>query len=137
MKRPLSLSEGARRERMRASALWDGTGFRNRQPIPAGLRSSTVPMPTLKDFLLGGERRAPRAPLPSVDPRDAWAHAPQSGLRVTWLGHSTTLLEIGGRRVLTDPVWGARASPLAIHRAAAASSRCRCRCARCGSSTSS
>ena len=32
-------------------------------------------------------------------------------LAVNWLGHSTTLLEIDGYRVLTDPVWGARASP--------------------------
>jgi L-ascorbate metabolism protein UlaG (beta-lactamase superfamily) len=32
-------------------------------------------------------------------------------LRVTWLGHSTVLLEMDGVRVLTDPVWGPRASP--------------------------
>lgn len=32
--------------------------------------------------------------------------------RVTWLGHSTTLLEVDGARFLTDPVWGRRASPL-------------------------
>jgi L-ascorbate metabolism protein UlaG (beta-lactamase superfamily) len=34
-----------------------------------------------------------------------------TGLRATWLGHSTVLIEIDGRRVLTDPVWGSRASP--------------------------
>jgi L-ascorbate metabolism protein UlaG (beta-lactamase superfamily) len=34
------------------------------------------------------------------------------GLRVTWLGHSTMLLELDGARVLTDPVFGERASPL-------------------------
>jgi L-ascorbate metabolism protein UlaG (beta-lactamase superfamily) len=32
-------------------------------------------------------------------------------LRATWLGHSTVLVEIDGLRVLTDPVWGPRASP--------------------------
>ena len=32
-------------------------------------------------------------------------------LRATWLGHSTVLLEIDGRRFLTDPVWSARISP--------------------------
>ena len=36
---------------------------------------------------------------------------PGSGLRATWLGHSTVLIEIDGYRVLTDPVWGTRASP--------------------------
>ena len=34
-----------------------------------------------------------------------------TGLRATWLGHSTVLIEIDGLRVLTDPVWGPRASP--------------------------
>lgn len=32
-------------------------------------------------------------------------------LAVNWLGHSTTLLEIDGYRVLTDPVWSNRCSP--------------------------
>ena len=65
----------------------------------------------MKEFLCGGDRRVPRAPLPSVDPTSAWAKAPGTGLRATWLGHSTVLIEIDGVRVLTDPVWGLRASP--------------------------
>jgi L-ascorbate metabolism protein UlaG (beta-lactamase superfamily) len=36
---------------------------------------------------------------------------PDSGLRVTWIGHASVLLEIGGLRVLTDPVWSERVSP--------------------------
>ncbi|MGY1815139.1 MBL fold metallo-hydrolase [Blastococcus sp. SYSU D00820] len=32
-------------------------------------------------------------------------------LAVTWFGHSSALLEIDGRRVLVDPVWGERVSP--------------------------
>ena len=38
--------------------------------------------------------------------------AESGDLIVTWLGHSTTLLQIGGLNVLTDPVWAERASPL-------------------------
>lgn len=38
-------------------------------------------------------------------------HQPVDGLRVTWLGHSTVLIEIDGFRVLTDPVFSERASP--------------------------
>ncbi|MGH8821143.1 MAG: MBL fold metallo-hydrolase, partial [Rhodoferax sp.] len=80
-------------------------------PIPPGLRNLEVPRPTLGEFLCGGVRRVPRAPLPSNDPRDGWRRAPGTGLRATWLGHSTVLIEIDGLRVLTDPVWGLRASP--------------------------
>ena len=102
---------GARLERIKASPLWAGERFQNRHPIIPGLRDPTSPMPTLTDFLCGGERRVPKGPLPSVSPLDAWTRRPDSGLRTTWLGHSTVLIEIGGFRVLTDPVWGRRASP--------------------------
>jgi L-ascorbate metabolism protein UlaG (beta-lactamase superfamily) len=104
-------AQGARLERMKASPMWMGDGFRNIHPMLPGLRDPTVPMPSMKDFLIGGERRTPGGPLPVVDPRDTWVKKPASELRVTWLGHSTLLIEIDGYRVLTDPVWGPRASP--------------------------
>lgn len=106
--------QGARLERMQDSARWTGEGFRNLHPIAPGLRDPTVPLPSLGDFLCGGARRVPRTALPAVDPRSVWARAPGSGLRVTWLGHSTVLIELDGVRVLTDPVWGARASPSSL-----------------------
>jgi L-ascorbate metabolism protein UlaG (beta-lactamase superfamily) len=104
-------AQGERLERMKASPLWSGEGFRNKHPILSHLRDRTVPMPSFRDFLCGGERRYPQAPLPSVNPLETWRKKPESGLRATWLGHSTVLLEIDGLRVLTDPVWGKRASP--------------------------
>lgn len=33
------------------------------------------------------------------------------GLRVTWLGHATVLVEMDGLNVLTDPIFSQRASP--------------------------
>ena len=102
---------GARLERIKASPLWTGELFRNVHPIIPGLRDPNTPMPKLSEFLCGGERRVPRGPLPSMNPLEAWAKPPNSGLRATWLGHSTVLIEIDGLRVLTDPVWGPRASP--------------------------
>ena len=104
-------SEGARLERIKASPRWAGAGFQNTQPIMPGLRDPGVPMPTLAEFICGGERRVPRGPLPSMSPLESWSRPPASGLRLTWLGHSTVLIEIDGVRVLTDPVWGPRASP--------------------------
>ncbi|MEU7630938.1 MBL fold metallo-hydrolase [Nocardia sp. NPDC049220] len=35
-------------------------------------------------------------------------------LAVTWYGHATTLVEIDGYRILTDPVWSERVSPSAM-----------------------
>ena len=110
MARSRQTFQGLRLERMRASRQYAGGGFINTYPASvlrdAGAKTSLV------DFMFRGkEQRIPSRPLPSVDPRDAWARRVQSGLRATWLGHSTVLLEIDGRRVLTDPVWGQRASP--------------------------
>ncbi len=108
-------AQGLRLERMQASPAWvtseSGGAFRNLHPVLPGLRDPSVPRPTLSEFICHAGNRVPGAPLPAADPRPAWAKRPASGLRATWLGHSTVLIEIDGCRLLTDPVWGARASP--------------------------
>jgi L-ascorbate metabolism protein UlaG (beta-lactamase superfamily) len=106
--------QGERLERLRDLPMWDGGQLRNIHPVLPGLRDPLAPRPTLRDFLCGDEARTPPQPLPARDPREAWLRKPESGLRATWLGHSTVLLEIDGWRVLTDPVWGRRASPFAL-----------------------
>jgi L-ascorbate metabolism protein UlaG (beta-lactamase superfamily) len=63
----------------------------------------------LLEWLSPGTMRAPTCPLPLVKPT---LHPPPAGgLRLTWLGHSTTLIELDGLTVLTDPQWSERASP--------------------------
>lgn len=106
-------ASGLRLERMKASPRWAGDGFQNVAPILPNLKSG-APMPSLSEFLCGGTRRAPVEPLPSQDPLGYWARPAETGLRATWLGHSTVLLEIDGARLLTDPVWGDRASPVSL-----------------------
>jgi L-ascorbate metabolism protein UlaG (beta-lactamase superfamily) len=108
-----SKAQGARLERIKASPRFrDGT-FHNTLPVAPGLKKGTG-LATLKDFLCGEQRRVPTGALPIVSPIEQWLRPVQSGLRATWLGHSTVLLEIDGKRVLTDPVWGERVSPLAF-----------------------
>lgn len=102
--------EGLRRERILSSPRFVNGKFENTHDAGPGLKGN--PLPTLGEFFFGGQRRVPKGPLPRLDPRPSWLHRAESGLRVTWLGHSTVLLEVDGFRVLTDPVWGARASPL-------------------------
>lgn len=106
--------QGERLERLRDLPMWDGERLRNIHPVLPGLRDPEAARPTLREFLCGDENRTPPEPLPSSDPRGAWLRKPASGLRATWLGHSTVLLEIDGWRVLTDPVWGQRASPFTL-----------------------
>ncbi|TKD44886.1 hypothetical protein FCG41_05320, partial [Azotobacter chroococcum] len=103
-------ANGFRLERIQASRQYAGGGFAN--TYPASVQRVPEGRPTLADFLFRGEGRTPANPHPIIDPRASWARPVETGLRATWLGHSTVLLEIDGHRVLTDPVWGARVSPL-------------------------
>jgi L-ascorbate metabolism protein UlaG (beta-lactamase superfamily) len=66
----------------------------------------------LPQFLTNKEERTPKIP-PGPFRTDARVYeaAPASGLRVTWFGHSSSLVEIDGIRLLLDPVWEERASP--------------------------
>ena len=68
-------------------------------------------------YLKNKEERVPTVPLgPFRTDVTVYAKAPENGLRVTWMGHSSMLLEIDGLRVLIDPVWDERASPSAMVR---------------------
>jgi L-ascorbate metabolism protein UlaG (beta-lactamase superfamily) len=104
-------ASGLRLERMKSSARYANGTFHNSAPVSPGLKKGSA-APTISEFLCGGQRRTPPGPLPSISPLSHWAQPPETGLRATWLGHSTVLLEIDGLRVLTDPVWGERASPV-------------------------
>lgn len=59
------------------------------------------------------EYGSPLQPLPVIEDAFDRLQKPARGARVTWLGHSTVLIEIAGKRVLTDPIWSDGVSPLA------------------------
>lgn len=105
-------SAGLRRERVVASPQFSRGRFHNPGGIGAGLRKGQR-WQVAREFVAGNARRVPVKALPSQHPGEAWAR-PEPGLRATWLGHSTVLVELDGARVLTDPVWSERASPLQV-----------------------
>lgn len=104
---------GLRLERARASKQYrDGT-FRNTAPITARIEGGQLPI--MRDFLFGGKKRRPPGVIPVESPLETWDGAiGASKLRVTWLGHSTMLLEMDGARVITDPVFGDRLGPVSF-----------------------
>ena len=107
----MAFYDGARLERVRASKQFSDGRFRNPSGATPALKDP--PSGIVGEFLFGGRRRRPRGALPLNRPLDAWAKPAALGdLRTTWLGHSTVLLESAGVRVLTDPVFGPRASPV-------------------------
>ena len=105
---------GARLERIKKSPNFNGQTFINPIPTSTGLKSGTH-MDTLKRWVFGREKTRPDGPYPvaALD-KKSFNPGAKDGLRVTWLGHSTLLIEIDGYRVLTDPVWGQRCSPSSL-----------------------
>jgi L-ascorbate metabolism protein UlaG (beta-lactamase superfamily) len=107
-------ANGLRRERMESSPRFKNGRFHNTVPLasPMAQQPFGKRMAMVGEFFFGGAARTPSLPLPVVSPLETWTRGADTGLRATWLGHSTVLLEIDGVRVLTDPVWGDRASPV-------------------------
>lgn len=98
-----------RAERVQGSAQFRDGRFAN----PAGPMKMSFDhgMRVGREWFSSAVQRRPPGPLPLVSPLESWKTQSRTGLRATWLGHSTVLLEIDGARVLTDPVWADRASP--------------------------
>lgn len=97
---------GPRAERMQASPNWKDGIFRNAQPLWNDTWGSLVAMTEVSAIAV------PSGSVPTRDDTAEVLASPPSGLRVTWLGHSTTLIEIAGKRVLTDPMFGPSPFPL-------------------------
>ncbi|CAL9646572.1 putative protein [Streptomyces sp. enrichment culture] len=104
---------GERMARIRRSPHFEDGVFQN----PGGT-ARTRPSGSTRDLakvFLDRDSRSRRAPKGTV-PVHATTLAdisrpPATGLRLTWMGHSSVLAEIDGQRVLFDPVWGERCSP--------------------------
>lgn len=101
---------GERLARIQRSPNYRGGAFQN--PVASSLATTGSTWTTIRRWLGGHEQRVPPGPIPIVSlTRADFAQPPASGLRATWLGHSTVLVEIDGARILFDPVWSRRASP--------------------------
>lgn len=90
----------------------DSDGFRN---LYGSAQQHKGLWPYLKMRFFDERFPAPDAaaapPAAKVDP--AHLRVPLAPLQATWIGHSSVLVQIAGRNVLTDPVFGDYASPIA------------------------
>jgi L-ascorbate metabolism protein UlaG (beta-lactamase superfamily) len=96
--------------RMGSSGHFKDGEFENLEPTDVMRKGAYLG--SLADWALGKEMRVPTCPLPLFPDVAARLRVPPAtGLRVTWLGHSTALVEVDGKVILTDPIWSERASP--------------------------
>ncbi|QEM08059.1 MBL fold metallo-hydrolase [Mucilaginibacter rubeus] len=68
-------------------------------------------IPILREYMNNKAENTPKKTLgPFKTDLSVYSTPPESGLRITWVGHSSILIEIDGKRILTDPVWSERVS---------------------------
>ncbi len=86
-----------------------GKQFQN--PVPTTVMKPGKTWNTLWQYINSKEEVVPKNKLgPFITDTSVYGIPPASGLRITWLGHSSLLIEIDGLRILTDPVWSKRVS---------------------------
>ncbi|CAN5368302.1 MBL fold metallo-hydrolase [soil metagenome] len=80
-------------------------------PIPTNTGGFGKLIPILKEYINNKAENTPKQALgPFTADASVYNTAPVNGLRITWIGHSSVLIEIDGKRILTDPVWSERVS---------------------------
>ena len=99
---------GDRLARMQASPNWSDGIFVN--SIETTMEIEGSPLKGAWEWISNDQQTKPDVPIPVATPGDL-SPVGNDRLRVTWMGHSSMLIELDGHLVLTDPVWGPRASP--------------------------
>jgi L-ascorbate metabolism protein UlaG (beta-lactamase superfamily) len=103
--------KGESLERVRSSQHYRENEFKNNRPTGVMLPGSF--WQTMTQWFSGDQIRVPKSPPPIVRlDNKSFRQPPTSGLRITWLGHNTVMIEIDGYRILTDPVFSKRISPI-------------------------
>ncbi|MCH8330257.1 MAG: MBL fold metallo-hydrolase [Bacteroidetes bacterium] len=102
---------GERLERMKASRHFEKGIFKNL--IPTGMNThGTGILGATYDFLAGNKDRQPNWTIPVVqlDPKELEDRS-ESGMHITWLGHSAVLIELDGKVIFADPMMGKVPAP--------------------------
>lgn len=98
--------QGEEQQRMAQSTAYIEGRFRNE------LGTQQQVMKAMGQMLNGKQIRIPEQPMHiEMRHRDDFEAELGEDVRITWMGHSSMLIEMEGKRVLTDPVWGPTAFP--------------------------
>lgn len=90
-------------------AIKEGKKYLN--PVPTTISTGANMLQILWKYFTNKAETRPKQQLgPFKTDVSVYTKPPASGLRITWVGHSSLLIEIDGIRLLTDPVWSERAS---------------------------
>lgn len=101
------LPAGKRLDRIRQSPNYHGKAFRNLSPTRMLSEDSSY-LGMVRDSLRKAPERTPSSALPVLKADFSRAAGPAPA--ITWFGHSSYLVQAGGKNILVDPVFSERVS---------------------------
>jgi L-ascorbate metabolism protein UlaG (beta-lactamase superfamily) len=104
-----NLPKGDRKQRLEASANFKGGAFVNRKETPMLSEDASYASMIWK-FMKSDSLRYPQQIVPSVQTN--LREIPFEKPTIVWFGHSTYLITINNKRILVDPIFSERASPV-------------------------
>ena len=105
------LPSGARLERIKASPHYVNGRFQCLEPVENIMEGDENRWVATWKFVFGDKTGlVPPAPIPTR--KTDWNALPRNEDIVIWLGHSSVYMQLGGQRILIDPVFSSYASPV-------------------------
>ena len=104
------LPEGARLDAISQSPHYEDGAFRNTEPLPLIKGNGGIVGALMKYVFSSTEGQKPARPMPSA--KTDLRALDRNTDTVVWLGHSSYFVQLGGRRILIDPVFSTFASPV-------------------------
>ncbi len=105
--------KGERLKRIEQSPNATNGKFQN--PLPTPVQTNDVPyLKLMKEFASTSNNKVPQTPIKTRPIDRNYFGLPTEKIQVSWLGHSTVLLNIDGLSILTDPVFSKRTSPFSF-----------------------
>lgn len=107
-----ALPEGRRLERMQQSPQYADGIFHNTLPTPLMTDGKSTITALLQSFFMKKDNTIPPSPVPTV--KTALKSLDRNTDTVIWLGHSSFFIQLGGQRILIDPVLSDHAAPVSF-----------------------
>ena len=104
------LPEGERLDAISQSPHYEGGAFRNTEPLPP-IRGNGGIVGSLMKYVFR-QRKARSRLVPCLQRKPTCGGLDRNTDTVVWLGHSSYFVQLGGRRLLIDPVFSTYASPV-------------------------
>ena len=104
------LPEGAQLDTIKRSPNYSGGGFQNLIPTPVLAGDRNFVSVGIGFLFSKKDRPVPPSPIPSV--KTNLQSLDRNMDVVVWLGHSSLFIQLGGRRILIDPVFSASVGPV-------------------------